>query len=123
MSIRGVGTDIIEIDRISHNLTQYGKKFLNRIFTQEEQAYCERFHYSARSYAARFAAKEAVVKAIGTGFIEGITWLDIEIRNDPQGKPYVILSEDLNARFNSPKIDISLSHSRDFATAVAIWSE
>lgn len=123
MTVRGVGTDIVEIERISRNIKLFGQKFLDRIFTAEEQFYCSRFHDPTNSYAARFAAKEAIVKALGTGFIEGISWLDVAISNDERGKPFVILSDSVNERFGFPQIEISLSHSKQFATAFAIWSE
>ena len=119
--IKGIGTDIIEISRIQKNLTLHGQKFLDKIFTCEEQEYCNRFQESSRPYAGRFAAKEAIVKALGTGFREGITWLDIEILPDVHGKPVACLSERLLERFNDPQVLLSISHCREYATATALW--
>lgn len=119
----GIGNDIIEIDRVRRSIDRYGDKFLNRLFSKREQEYCLRFKDSASRFAVRFAAKEAVVKALGTGFSGDIDWLDIEIMHTEVGKPYVHLSPKLNERFENPYFLISLSHSRDYASAVAIWSE
>lgn len=121
--IKGIGNDIIEIERIAASIEKHGQHFLDRIFTLREQKYCLRHHESARHFAGRFAAKEAIVKAFGTGFREGISWLDIEIHNTPEGKPQVNLSALLQNKFDHPKIEISISHCRTYATAVAIWME
>lgn len=118
--IIGIGTDIIEIDRIERVISQYGQKFLDRTFTSEEQKYCQKHAHSARHYAGRFAAKEAIVKAMGTGIVKGIGWTDIEIINDSAGKPLCRLSEELNERLGTPDILISISHSKEYATAVAL---
>lgn len=120
--ILGIGNDIIEVSRIKANMERYGKRFLDRIFTEHEQNYCLNKKEPSINFAARFAAKEAVVKALGTGFSQGINWLDIEIRNDDKGKPYVAISPKLNEQFNSPHFAISLSHCHAYATAVAIWT-
>lgn len=121
--IKGIGNDIIEIERIAASIEKHGQHFLDRIFTLREQKYCLRHHESARHFAGRFAAKEAIVKAFGTGFREGISWLDLEIHNSPEGKPQVSLSALLQNKFDHPKIEISISHCRTYATAVAIWME
>jgi holo-[acyl-carrier protein] synthase len=93
---------------------------LDRIFNLDEQAYCLHHRDASRHFAGRFAAKEAIVKALGTGFRDGIGWLDIEILNNHQGKPVVKLSARLKEQFNSPNIHLSISHGRDYATAFAI---
>lgn len=121
MSILGIGNDIIEIDRIESSIQRYGQKFLDRIFTLEEQNYCLKFQHSSRNFAGRFAAKEAVVKALGTGIREGVSWLDIKIVNDVYGKPCVSFSEKLKKAFPGSEVLISISHSKEYATAVAIW--
>lgn len=118
--IYGVGTDIIEVKRIEESIERYGQRFLDRIFTFDEQSYCLRHRDSARHFAGRFAAKEAIVKALGTGFRDGISWLNIEILNDDQGKPNVQLSLKLKELFELIKIHLSISHGRDYATAFAI---
>lgn len=119
--MRGIGNDIIEIERILRAISRHGQRFLDEIFTSREQTYCLRRQQSERHFAGRFAAKEAVVKALGTGFSQGIGWLDIEIVNNAEGKPEVILSESLNERFGFPQILLSISHCKAFATAVAIY--
>lgn len=119
--IHGIGTDIIEVKRIEESIERFGQRFLDRIFSYDEQAYCLHHRDAARHFAGRFAAKEAIVKALGTGFRNGIGWLDIEVKNDPHGKPVVQLSSDLQERFDSPRIHLSISHGRDYATAFALW--
>lgn len=116
----GIGTDIIEIGRIEKAIEKYQQRFLDRIFTETEQKYCLKYRTSARHFAGRFAAKEAVVKALGTGFKNGISWLDIEIINDQTGKPMVRLSEHIIKMLNFPEILLSISHCHEYATACAI---
>jgi holo-[acyl-carrier protein] synthase len=117
---QGIGIDIIEVTRIDRVILRYGKKFLDRLFTGEEQDYCLRHQKASRHFAGRFAAKEAIAKALGTGIREGISWLDIEVGHDHQGKPLVKLSASLSARFNYPNILLSISHTHEYATAVAL---
>lgn len=121
--IYGIGTDIIEVSRIDSNIIKHGQKFLDKVFTIEEQIYCKTFRHSAKNFAGRFAAKEAVVKALGTGISDGLTWLDIEILNDLNGKPYLVISNPLKERYENPNIQLSISHCNEYATAVAIWSK
>lgn len=118
--IYGVGTDIIEVKRIAESIERFGHRFLDRIFSFDEQTYCLHHREAARHFSGRFAAKEAIVKALGTGFRGGIGWLDVEIINNNQGKPVVQLSSRLKELFDSPQIHLSISHSRDYATAFAI---
>lgn len=120
--VSGVGNDIIEVERIQKAIDRHGQHFLDRIFTKLEQEYCNRYQFSARHYAGRFAAKEAVVKAIGVGFREGVHWVDIEILNDANGKPEIHLSSDLNSSWDFPELLLSISHCQDYASAVVIWS-
>lgn len=119
--IMGIGTDIIEVSRIESAINKYGQKFLDKMFTKKEQAYCKAFRQSSRNFAGRFAAKEAVVKALGTGLSKGLNWTDVEIINDEQGKPILILSENIRMHFNDPLIYLSISHCHEYATATAIW--
>lgn len=119
--INGIGTDIIEVKRIEQAIQRFGPHFLNRLFSEDEQAYCNRHRDNARHYAGRFAAKEAIVKALGTGFREGVNWLDIAISNDSQGKPVVTFSEKMKLMFDDPNVQISISHCREYATAFAIF--
>lgn len=120
--IYGIGTDIIEVKRIEQAIQRFDQRFLDRLFCSGEQEYCLRHRDSARHFAGRFAAKEAIVKALGTGFRDGVTWLDIEISNDSHGKPIVILSDKLKEAYDSPHFLISISHCREYATAFAIWT-
>ena len=119
--IKGLGIDIIEIERIAQALKRQ-KQFIDRLFTRNEQISSEAGNdmYIATYYAGRFAAKEAVVKALGTGF-RGITWHDIQVLKDSLGKPYVTLSPEVARRFNNPQLLITISHSKSTACACAIW--
>jgi holo-[acyl-carrier protein] synthase len=118
--IVGIGNDIIEISRIEKIISQYGKRFLDRHFTQKEQDYCMQFKTSSRNFSGRFAAKEAIVKALGSGIQVGIGWLDIEIVNNNQGKPEVSFSKRLHALFPQIHVMVSISHSHAYATAMAV---
>lgn len=116
--IKGLGNDIIEIDRIKKAVEDKGQFFLDRIFTKEEQEYCNK---NFAHLAGRFAAKEAIAKALGAGIGEKIGWLDLEISNNDSGKPQVKISEKVKKNFHNPTILISISHCRHYATAMAIW--
>lgn len=122
--MHGIGTDIIEVARIENAIERYGERFLDRIFTTKEQEYCLRYQKAGRHFAGRFAAKEAVVKSLGTGFGSETSWHDIEIINDSHGKPEVILSPSLQKILAKKgvylKVSVSISHCHVYATAVAI---
>src|SRR5690242_10021569 len=90
--ICGTGVDIAETSRIEGSLERHGERFTKKIFTPAEIAYCDKFKNRAERYAARFAAKEAAFKALGTGWREGIRWLDVEVSHLPSGKPELILT-------------------------------
>ena len=117
--VKGIGTDIIEINRIKENIEKHSDHFLDRIFTKKEQEYCAKFSDSTERFAGRFAAKEAIAKALGCGFGKELSFVDIEISNDSLGKPLVQLSEKASKSFNDPKIEISISHCKDYAVAMA----
>lgn len=121
--ILGVGTDIIEVERIRNILSKYFQRFLHKIFTPSEQEYCLKRKDPAIHLAGRFAAKEAIVKALGTGFSKGLNWLDFEIRNDPQGKPAVFFSHLVKELFGELTVHISISHCHQYATAFAVWTK
>lgn len=123
MTILGVGNDIIEIERIQADIDRFGDKFLDRLFTAEEQKYCLSHKNPAKNFAGRFAAKEAFAKALGTGFRKGVSWLDIEILNDAQGKPCLSISGSLKELTEPSQFAVSISHCREYATAVVIWSK
>ena len=87
--IVGSGIDLVEISRIQQSVQRFGQRFLNRVYTPAEQAYCLRKRNSAESLAARFAAKEAGAKALGTGISHGVSWLEIEVVREPTGRPTI----------------------------------
>src|SRR5579872_4190048 len=89
--IFGIGIDTIEVPRIARTIAEYGDRFLLRIFTSEEIAYCNSRRFSAEHFAARFAAKEAFAKAIGTGIRRGFIWKEVEVRKEYSGKPVIVL--------------------------------
>ncbi len=121
-SIRGLGNDIIEIERIRDSIKQHGDRFIERLFTSKEQSYAQKHEDSVSHFAGRFAAKEAIAKAFGTGFGEHLSWKDIEILNDDKGRPHVTFSERLKSSFNNPEVLLSISHCKHYASAVAIWT-
>ncbi len=114
--ILGTGIDIIEIDRIRKSIDKWGDNFLNHVFLQEEIAYARKHKNAAQHFAARFAAKEAVYKALND---KSISWKDIKIINDADGKPHCIIMKE---NHDHHKILISLSHSENYAIANAIIS-
>ncbi len=120
-AIKGLGNDIIEISRMRQSIERHGLHFLNRLFSQREQDHCYKFQDPVPHFAGRFAAKEAIVKALGTGFGKLVAWHDIEVLSDDLGKPIVHTSEHLKKEFHNPHLLVSISHSTDHATAVAIW--
>lgn len=119
--ILGVGIDIIEIDRVKESADKYGDLFLKKIFTEKELEYCLSKSNKYQHLAARFAAKEAVYKALASGWHESLTWQSIEISNEPNGLPVVNLHGELNNALSDEKsLRISMSHSRDYVACVAI---
>lgn len=122
-SIQGIGIDTIEIDRIEKSVEQYGNRFLQRLFTEKEIAYCKRHAHQARHLAGRFAAKESVAKALGCGIGEKLSWKDIEILNGPSGKPEVFLAADIAQLFGAPVFFLSITHCKAYASAVAVWTK
>jgi holo-[acyl-carrier protein] synthase len=119
----GIGTDLIEIARIEQSVARYGDRFLERVFTPAEIAYCRRKKNAAESFAARFAAKEAGAKALGTGISHGISWLELEVLREPTGKPTLVLTGRAAARAHSlsvTRISLSLTHSRTISLAVVV---
>ncbi len=122
MNIKGLGNDIIEVERIRKSIKRHGHHFLNRLFTQSEQGYCHKYKNSAQHFAGRFAAKEAVAKALGLGFGRSLSWQDIEVLANEQGKPIVHFSKKIKERFHNPTVLVSISHSESYAVAVAIWN-
>lgn len=123
MNILGIGTDIIESLRIAQMIEKHGELFLNRVYTPHEIEYCSARKAATQHYAGRFAAKEAVLKALGTGWTRGIQWRDIEVHNDLGGKPSIVLSGgayELSVQQGIDEMLISISHCRNYATAYAM---
>lgn len=117
----GLGIDIIEIARVKKSIDEYGSLFLNKVFTVDEINYCNNKFNRYQHFAARFAAKEAVYKAMASGWKEGLRWKDIEIENEPTGMPKVKPSGKLKNFLSSNKeLKISISHSDNYVTCVAI---
>ncbi len=126
--IYGIGTDIIDINRIRKVINKYGIKFKKKCYHQNEINRSEKKFNSVESYAKRYAAKEACAKALGTGLARGVFWKDIEVKNNKYGKPYIILHKNaknyLNVNFgNNSTIEVSLSDEKDFAIANVIISK
>lgn len=118
-----IGTDIVEVQRIDSAIRRFGEVFIKRIFCEEEISYCSKSSRSSIGFAARFAAKEAYAKALGTGIGRVISWKDIVVANQPSGAPYIILSknalEQMDMRgFNEVKL--SMSHTKTLAHAVVV---
>jgi len=116
----GTGVDLAEVDRIRASIERYGDRFLHRVFTEREIAYAERKANKYERYAARFAAKEAGMKALGTGWSGGITWKDLEVTNLPSGRPTLALHGVARAvadRLGVQTIHVSLTHTSEQALA------
>ena len=121
--IIGTGNDLIEIDRIARSYRRYGEHLLRRVYTEAEAAYCKARKRTAQHLAARFAAKEAVAKALGTGMKDGVAWRGIEVTREPGRAPRIVLhgraaalADELGVR----TVHIALSHSETHALAFAI---
>jgi holo-[acyl-carrier protein] synthase len=120
--IFGIGTDMIRVERME-KLVADGKPFLETLFTEREMDYCETKARKSEHYAARYAAKEAILKALGSGYRKGLAFSEIEIINDELGKPQVYLQGEVKKTFDSHQIrqiSISLSHIEEIAIAVVI---
>ena len=122
--IVGLGLDIAEIDRIEAAITRHGTPFLERLFTPDEVAYCERYKNRYERYAARFAVKEAAMKALGTGWRHGIRWRDFEVTREPGGKPGLRLegvAREFADRLGVKQITVTITHSGNLALAQVIF--
>ena len=123
MSILGVGVDLIEVERIQHSLDRFGERFMKRVFTEGEIAYCQSMKFPARHFAARFAAKVAVSKAFGTGIGKAMGWRDIDVHKKKSGEPFLVLHDDADrlARSRDMKSSwITLSHTDHHAVAMIV---
>jgi len=126
VNVIGIGTDIVDCARIAKMIEKHGELFICRVYTDLEIGYCSSRKEATQHYAGRWAAKEAVLKALGTGWARGIQWRDIEIRNDVVGKPSVHLfggAKKAADKIYVDKMMISISHCRTHATAYAMAIE
>jgi holo-[acyl-carrier protein] synthase len=122
MKIIGIGTDIIEVERIGRMIERHGDLFLTRVYTSGEIQYCSPRKAHAQHYAGRWAAKEAVLKTLGTGWARGIQWTDIELKNEYGGKPKILLhhrAAEVAQERGITEIQISISHCHAYAVAFA----
>jgi holo-[acyl-carrier protein] synthase len=122
--IVGTGIDAVEIDRIQHVIDRFGSRFLDRVFLGAEQAYCLRKRKSGESFAARFAAKEAAAKALGTGISYGVNWLEIEVVREPSGRPALRLhgrAAQIAGRLGVVRSSLSLTHTAQVAMASVMF--
>jgi len=119
----GIGTDIVEIIRIQNSYDKYGERFLKKVFTPTEIEYCEQFGAKKfLNYSARFAAKEAFSKAIGTGFSQGFKFLEVGVRNEKSGKPFFELTGSAFEKYKDFVFELSLSHSDNYSVAFVVMS-
>lgn len=121
--IVGTGIDLAEVPRIAEAIRRFGDRFLRRIFTEGEIRYCESKANRVERYAARFAAKEAAMKALGTGWSRGVRWRDIEVKREPGGRPSLVFhgrAAEVAAKLGSTNVALSISHTVDQAVAHVI---
>ena len=124
--IVGMGIDLEEVDRVKGAIERQGERFLKRIYTQRERAYCEQFKDKYERYAGRFAVKEAAMKALGTGWSRGVRWVDIEILRLPGGRPKLELKGQalrLAERLGVKNIAMSITHTPKQAWAQVIFED
>lgn len=121
--IIGTGVDLVEIDRFRKVIERLKDRFILRVFTANEQQFCNEHRDPVPHFAVRFAAKEALFKALGTGWAKGVTWLDVEVRRERQDAPTMVLrgeAQRLSASMGASKVHLSLSHSDQWAIATVI---
>ena len=124
--IVGTGIDLVEIGRIQHSMDRYGSRFLDRVYTAAEQAYCLRKRKAAESFAARFAAKEAGAKALGTGISFGVNWLEIEVVRAPGGRPTLRFhgrAAQIAAAMGVARSALSITHTANLAMASVVLED
>jgi holo-[acyl-carrier protein] synthase len=122
--IVGLGVDITSVDRIEAAISRRGVAFLQRVFTPAEIAYCKRRRNCSERFAGRFAAKEATMKALGTGWTQGVRWVDIEVVREPSGKPTLKLhgaSREIAARLGVKNTSLTITHDGNTALAQVIF--
>src|ERR1700744_981837 len=119
----GTGVDLIEVERIGRSIERYGERFLHRVYTDHEIAYCSRKRSGAESFAARFAAKEAGAKALGTGISRGVTWKEFAVEREPGGRPTLKLegrAAVLAKQLGVTAVSLSLTHTAQLAMAFVV---
>lgn len=119
----GLGTDLAEIERVERSIERFGQRFLDRVYTPAEIAYCMRKKSFGESFAARFAAKEAGAKALGTGISRGVSWQEFEVVREASGQPRLVLTgraAELASEMGVTRVSLSLTHSRELAMAVVV---
>ncbi len=121
--MESVGMDLVEVERIRGMVERHGDRFIKKVFTDQEWAYCQKKAHKYLSLAARFAAKEAVFKAFGTGWGKGLKWRDVEVVNDGRGKPEIALYGKAKELAGSGTVRVSLTHTQNYAAAVAVLSD
>src|SRR5262249_46606311 len=124
--IIGTGVDICEVPRIADSIARFGDRFLERVFTAAEITYCQAKKNSVERFAARFAAKEAAMKALGTGASRGVTWTSIEVAHAPGGRPILKLSgktSEIAERLGVKRVSLSVTHTESTAMAVVIFED
>lgn len=124
--IVGTGIDIAEVPRMAAAIQRFGERFLRRVFTPGEIRYCDAKANRIERYATRFAAKEAALKAIGTGWKNGVAWTDIEVRREPGGRPSIAFTgkaAEFAARLGAKRVSLSLSHTKEQAIASVILED
>ncbi len=123
MKVIGIGIDVVEVDRVKSSLEEFSERFLSRVFTKSEREYCQKQNMPELHLAARFAAKEAIAKAFGTGIGKEIGWLDMEILRKDSGEPEVQLRGDARGYAKQRGVEqilVSLTHAKQYAAANAV---
>ena len=121
--IVGTGIDIAEVPRIAESIKRFGDRFVTRIFTEGEIRYCDSKANRIERYAARFAAKEAAMKALGTGWNHGVSWRDVEVSRPPGSRPTIVFhrkAAEFAEKLGAKHVALSLTHTKDFAMAQVI---
>ena len=124
--IVGTGIDIAEVPRMAQAVERFGERFLRRIFTEGERRYCDSKANRIERYAARFAAKEAALKAIGTGWNHGIAWTDVEVKREPGGRPTITFhgkAAEFAAQLGVKNVLLSITHTKEHAMAQVILEQ
>ena len=124
--IVGTGVDIVEVPRIAQTIARHGERFVRRVFTDAEIRYCEAKANKVERYAARFAAKEAALKAIGTGWARGVAWREVEVRREPGGRPTIGFSgraAEFAGGLGVKRASLSMSHTAEHAIAQVILED